>query len=193
MPVVISEAIGKPSKPRRKPWFNCDFLMYFEAQALIGRAPRAASVFSILPNALGAELVLVVEAATLVPAALELLGGEAFSIRHYLPYIDRIEAELRKELEAASNLKADLVSALLKSIPIKKAAFVRLLMAGDDMTFLYFPAGCGLAIRGRRATLVKTADRQVDYYVDGHEIVCIDGWVKMPTEQTELVLVSMPA
>ena len=73
-PAIFEETIAEPANPATRPWFNCDFILDFVDYRTFA-SERSASACSVLPNALGAELFLVVEKATLSPTALELNGG----------------------------------------------------------------------------------------------------------------------
>jgi hypothetical protein len=147
----------------------------------------------VLPNALGAELFLVVEKATLSPTALELNGGGAFSIEHYTPYIDAVEAAIQEAIGSVGGQNVGLPQLdPSKVTSVTKAAFARVLVVGSDVTFLYCPSIATPAMRGQRFNLAQADDREIDCYVDGEECVCFDGWIRTDVTTGERVLVSLP-
>ena len=119
---VISEAYIEPGvlqrsllrgKDRKKPipikpvkqHFNCDFDIYFEEYA--DRAHRAECrgiVMSLLPYTLGCELILHLDRDGVSPMYMELVGGEAFSIKYYKRYINEIEEKIDSLLHAKNQL-----------------------------------------------------------------------------------------
>jgi hypothetical protein len=190
-PAVLSESIAEPAGQAERPWFNCDFILHFVDWGTV-KSKRSAAVCSVLPNTIGAELFLIVEKATLSPTALELNGGSAFSIRYYGSYIDVAEAALRAAVERRGCRETALLrNELTGSIPIRMAAFARILVVGNDVTFLYFPSETRPVMRGKRVSLVRRDACEIDFYADGDEIVCFDGWVRVDVSATERVLVAL--
>jgi hypothetical protein len=191
-PFVLTETTAEPTNPNKKPWFNGDFILDFiDWRAL--KSERSASACSVLPNALGAELFLVVEKDTLLPTALELNGGGAFSIKYYAKYIDYVEAAVCDTLSGLCNQVSGLTLKRLSQVtPITKAAFARVLVVGSDITFLYSPTDTIPVMRGQRFSLTQADDREIDCYADGEDIVCFDGWIRANVNQSERVLVAVP-
>jgi hypothetical protein len=171
MPNVVSETydIDRPKRHR----FNCDFIISFINWGE-NASERAAAACSVLPNALGAELFLVVEKSTLLPTALELNGGEAYSISHYNEYVKCVET-----LVSEAICKQSWYEGLSRHyVRFRDAAFSRLLVVGDDITFLCFPTESQPVIRGKRFSLVERDDREVYCYIDGDVLVAFDGWLR---------------
>src|SRR5688572_14132294 len=96
---VITEIILEPATSEAKPWFNCDFILDFVDSRTFA-SDRASAVCSVLPNALGAELFLIVAKSTLRLTALELNGGTAFPIEDYQEYIDGVESAIESAMES---------------------------------------------------------------------------------------------
>jgi hypothetical protein len=191
-PVVLGETIAEPIRPKRKPWFNCDFILDF-VDWRTARSERSAAACSVLPNALGAELFLIVDKATLSPTALELNGGGAFPIARYANYIGIVEAAIQEAIASPDGRETDLPqikSSIITSVAA--AAFARVLVVGDDITFLLCPEETKPVMRGQRFGLAQADDREVHCYVDGDECVCLDGWIKTEVTASERVLVSLP-
>jgi hypothetical protein len=189
MPTVVSETIAHAADAARTPWFNCDFILDFVDYRAF-RSERSAAVCSVLPNALGAELFLIVEKATLVPTALELNGGGAFPIGHFAEYIHVVEATVHKAL---TSLRTDVPQIRWpEAISIRKAASARVLVVGSDITFLYFTEDTTPAMRGQRVNLVERDDKEIRCYTDGDKVVCFDGWITTEVRVSERVLVSLP-
>lgn len=191
-PSVLSETIATPPKPRIKPWFNCDFILDF-IDWRAHTSERSASVCSVLPNALGAELFLIVDKSTLLPTALELNGGGAFSMKYYASYIDIVEAAIQDALAGLESQNVSLLTRVSSHITrFRKAAFARLLVVGSDVTFLYCPTLTKLVMRGQRYNLVQVDDVEIDCYVNGADIACFDGWIRWEVARSEQLLVSLP-
>jgi hypothetical protein len=191
-PLVLTETIAEPPNPRRRPWFNCDFILDFVDYRTF-TSERSAAACSVLPNALGAELFLVVEKATLLPTALELNGGRAFSMKHYASYIDVVEAAIEGAMVSARGRNVGLPwNGLSQVVSIERAAFARVLVVGSDVTFLYCPNETTPVVRGQRFSLVQADDREIDCYAEGKDIICFDGWIRTEVASSERVLVSVP-
>lgn len=194
IPHILTETIATPARVTRRPWFNCDFILHF-VDWRPPRSQRTAAGCSILPNALGAELFLVVEKETLSPTALELNGGGAFTMDHYDRYIDIVETAVREALVVSHERNAQLHKDGSPGISrVKEAAFARILIVGNDITFLYSPGRHTISsIEGRRVTLSQAEDRQIDCYLQAEEVLCFDGWIRTEVITTKHMLVSMPA
>jgi len=189
-PTVVSEMIAGPSNPRKTPWFNCDFIFNFVDWRTF-RAERSASACSVLPNALGAELFLIVEKATLAPTALELNGASAFPIGHYATWIAIVEAAIHRALDEPEKLRGKWpLGQMSKSVRIEAAAFARVLVVEGDVTFLYFPHDTTPLMRGKRICLVSRDDARIDCYVDDDTVICFDGWVRTSVTHTDATLVA---
>jgi len=147
----------------------------------------------VLPNALGAELFLIVDKATLAPTALELNGGCAYSIKYYATLVGLVEESLREAVKLRKPRQTGRQwREVFQCIPIRHAAFARILVVGNDVTFLYFSEETTPVMRGRRVDLAQQDDREICFYIDGDEIVCFDGWVRVEITRTERTLVALP-
>lgn len=192
VPNVVSEFIAQPAEAKTKPWFNCDFILDFVDPRAV-KAKRSASVCSVLPNALGAELFLVVEEDSLFPTALELNGGRAFSLTHYVQYVDLVEEAIKNAVEQQNGPAAQHPHwSLVERASIHNAAFARVLVVGNDVTFLYFPNDSVPTVQGRCINIAEGDDREIYYYLDGDDVVCFDGWIRTDVPESDRVLVAMP-
>jgi hypothetical protein len=182
-----------PEVPRR--WvgqvFNQDFAIEF-FDRLLAWPESAATAASILPNTLGAELFLTVEKGTLSPMVLELIGGDALRPKHFSGLIEDVDTAVRDAVRLNEHREhAAPGSRLIDCASMCNAAFVRLLVVGTDITFLYFPRTSVPAARGQCLNLVRRDNREIDCYVDGEECVCFDGWIRTELTTSERVLVSL--
>lgn len=189
-PAVVTETVAEPTNPRVRHRFNCDFILDF-VDWQSASCERAASAWSILPNALGAELFLIVDKATLRPTALELNGGGAFPMAHFAKYLDGVEVAVREALRHCDEGKP-ISREVLQCTSVRRAAFARILVVGNEITFLYFPNETMPAMRGKCVSLASAEDRLVECYYDLGQIVCFDGWVKTEIIATDQVLVAVP-
>jgi len=177
-PAILSESIAEPTNPRRKPWFNCDFILDFVDWRSL-TSERSGAACSVLPNALGAELFLIVEKASLSPTALELNGGGAFGIAHYASYIGVVEAAIQEAIASRGGQGAGLPQIEWSHVTsVARAAFARVLVVGSDITFLFCPRVTRPVMRGECLGLAQANDREIDCYLDGQECVCFDGWIR---------------
>jgi hypothetical protein len=191
-PTVLSETISRPQNANKKSSFNCDFILDFVDWRASG-TEREAAACSILPNALGAELFLIVEKSTLMLTALELNGGYAFSIKDFANYIEHVEQTIQAAIGLVNVDKPRSVERMLaQSLPLHSSSFARVLVVGRDVTFLFSPTETIPVMRGHRLPLVQSDDQEIHVYVDGGQILCIDGWVRASITSTTEVLVSMP-
>jgi hypothetical protein len=191
-PSVLREYYSEPVGRRGGRRFNCDFALEFVDRFEMWPESMATAA-SILPNALGAEVFLIVEKATLSPMALELVGGDAFSIKHYASLIDVVEAAIQQAMKLREVRRTGPPwRELVEFVSIEEAAFARLLVVGSDITFLYSPSVTTPVMRGQRFNFAQADDREIDCYLDGKECVCFDGWIRTESTTSERVLVSLP-
>ncbi len=176
-PTVLCEVNASPENHNANRQFNCDFSLDF-VDRRAADYPHAATAVSVLPNTIGVELFLVVRKDTLAPMLLELIGGGALSIHHFERYLDKIDIGIRQALPSLEHFRG--AGPMHESIntSIRSAAYVRLLVVGSDVTFLFFPKETTPTMRGKSLTLVQGDDRQIDCYIDGDGIVCFDGWMR---------------
>ncbi len=191
-PEIVSEYITEPSGSSGKPLFNCDFTLEFVERPIPPLAHLVA-LASVLPRALGAELFLVVEKHTLSPLMLELIGGPAFPIEHYAPYVHVVEATIGRILGNHQQRRREWpFGNVVDAIPIRKAAFARVLVVGKDVTFLYFPHDTRPVMCGQRINLASSDSQHIDCYLDEGRVVCFDGWVRTNVVRGEHTLVALP-
>jgi len=189
---VLREYYSEAARQRTGHVFNCDFALEF-VDRFVTWPDTMATAASILPNTLGAEVFLIVEKGTFNPMALELIGGEAFPVKHYASLIEVVEAAVQEAMESARRPETEYPwKELMEVISMQKAAFARLLVVGSDATFLYFPTDTTPLMRGQCLNLAQGDDREIHCYVDGHQIVCFDGWVRTHVTRTERMLVALP-
>src|SRR5690606_16137194 len=132
-----------------------------------------------------------VEPAAFVPMRLKLIGGQAFSIKHYDAYIQQAEEAIQRSLVSQTARPSPYPwREWLRLVPVKKSAFARVLIVEDDSTFLYFPADTRPVMRGQRVKLVQEADCEIDVYVVGGRLVCFDGWIRTIVERSEMTFVA---
>lgn len=158
--------------------FNCDFIMDF-VNPKLASWKHTTTMQPILPNTLGADLFLVTGETSLAPMRLQLIGGPAFSKKYFKRFVNEIESLLQRVgiQSAFSGMLSELV---LKNITatIRKAVFSRVLVVGDYTTFLYFPKHRTPIYIGNRINVVCQEDCVVDLFVDGDELIAVDGWLR---------------
>jgi hypothetical protein len=136
---------------------------------------------------------------------LELIGGNAFSIKHYKPYIESVEAALRTATDAYTDLaRTDLaasaagmdgsrLSSLVESIRLPSATYLRIMIIENDICFLSAFEDTSPIMRGDRIVLASKEDREIHCYIDHGELVCVDGWLRVDVRESDYKLVSLPA
>lgn len=190
-PRVLKEYSAEPLRVGRRPNFNRDFSLDFVEDFTECR-DREGTMHTALPNTFGTDLYLFVETRTLKPLHFELMFGEAFSIKYYVPYIKRVEAAVRDAVLSARVIDAVCQRALLRCVPVKKSACARVVAVGSDVCFLYFPNEASPVMRGLRFDLAETADCHIACYLDGDEVICFDGWIRGEITRSDLLLVAHP-
>ena len=178
--------------------FNSDFRLQLDERDLseIDFSPGCAGGMSpVLPNTIGAEIFLTVEKSSDKPILLELMGGDAFGVDYFGRYIRDVETMLKEltgcarkpTLRGSDSSEFIEASGLLergiKEVSIKHCAYSRILVVGSDICFLLFPEATSPVMRGVRHTLIGSPHCEVDCYLSGSEITCLDGWVstQVPT------------
>jgi hypothetical protein len=188
---IIREFHPEPLGRESQQAFNSDFEIEFFDRLAATWPEHMVAAASILPNAIGAEVFLTVEKQTLSPMIFQLIEGEAFRRKHFSHLIDEVEEAVRDSLGMSDAREHAAWPQLIDCTGMRKAAFVRLMVVGTDVTFLYFPSSSVPAARGQRLKLVRGDDREIDCYVDGAECVCFDGWIRTDVTVSENVLVSL--
>ncbi len=190
-PTIVSAYVADPDKTKRKPWFNCDFCIDFIERRDADWCDCEITANSILPSTLGAELFLAIDPSEIKPMRLELIGGQAFSIKHYVTYIQHVEEAIQHSLASQAGRPSPYPwREWLRLVPVKKSAFARVLIIGEDITFLYFPADMKPAMQGQCVNLVQQDGCEINVYVDNGQLVCFDGWIRTKVEPSEMKLVA---
>ena len=177
---VVEESHALKGLAPRMRAFNVGFLLAFvEGGPAALPEPLETRVLQALPHAIGAELFLTLDSKSKQPLLLHLLGGEAFTRRHFAPYIQRAQVAVSGAVPEHS------------AIQLHRARYCRILVVGDRICFLAAdnvpPAPIGVAER------VETESMQIDLYRRDGKTVCIDGWVQFePPAPSEWRLVAVP-
>lgn len=174
-PTVLSEYHAPPRTGAKRPYFNADFVLRFVEPAVW---PEHKSFCArVLPNTLGAEVFLTVNAATGQPLMTELDSGEAFPLKYFRRFTDEVERELAK-LNAPMRFQA--------------SSYCRVFVVGSDICFLSFLDDILPSTRGNRLVLRDDGDASVISYVVGEQFVCVDGWMKTDVPSSDRFLVAEP-
>jgi len=193
-----------PIKPTRQ-HFNCNFELDFKEW---GRhTERRGIVMSLLPNTLGCELIVSLDKDGVSPMHMELLGGEAFSIKYYKRYINEIEEKIDSLLRAknqwfpsseqfsqatAHDILSDTDLSTAR-VPLKKMKYLRIFILRDKIYFLSFKSMTKPAHFGTRYSILNEDDERIDCCFDGKELVCLDGWIKtVPAAPSDRYLLAEP-
>ncbi len=127
---------------------------------------------------MGAEVFVTINTVTGEPVMTELLSGEAFSLKYYRRYADQVEAEIAR---------------LGVPLRFRRAEYCRMFVIGGDVCFLLFPDDSEPSVRGTRKLLRDDDAGVIAAYVEGDELVCVDGWLQTEVpERGEWVLVAEP-
>jgi hypothetical protein len=172
---VVSEYYAPPELKAEGPRFNLDFVLRFVDEATM---PEHRSFCApVLPNTMGAEVFVTVDAVTGTPLMTELLSGEAFPLSYFESHVATVEAELAKQ-----NMK----------ISIAECAYLRIFVVSRDICFLFFPKELSPVLSGGRVNLRMDDEGVIDTYVLGNDLVCVDGWITTDVPNSEWQLVAEP-
>lgn len=172
---VLSEYYAPPRRGPQHPHFNTDFVLRFVEQ---GSMPEHRSFCSrVMPNTMGAEVFVTVDAKTGQPLMTELDSGEAFSLKDFNPYIETIEFELTH---------------LNLPLQFKATSYCRVFVIENDICFLAFPDDDVPVQRGNRNVLRDDAESSIISYATEGKLVCVDGWIKTDVAESEWHLVAEP-
>jgi hypothetical protein len=172
-PVVLE--YYAPPRTRCRVRFNNDYFLRFVAAENLRETKSYGS--PVLPNTLGADVFLTVDELTSRPLMTELLAGEAFSIKYFKEHIEKIEDSLAR---------------LSHRVQFRKCAYSRVFVIENDICFLAFPEMPAPAMRGNRQPLASGAEGSIVSYVDGTELVCVDGWIRTYVPSSEWKLEAIP-
>lgn len=163
---VVSEVLA-PSRTNTITRFNCDFSLYLSSPDKWGCIKSFGE--KVLPNSAGVDLFVTIDKVTARPLFVELLGGEAFPIRYFQKYIEKVEY---------------LLSQIARPITFRRAGFCRVLVIDYDICFLVFPNHSS-PLRGRSAEVIwEDDDACVKCASEGKDILYIDGWMKTRVDLT---------
>jgi hypothetical protein len=126
---------------------------------------------------MGAEVFVTVDAETGRPLMTELDSGEAFSLKDFNPYIERIEFELGR---------------LRLPMRFKASSYCRVFVIGDDICFLAYSDDVVPVNRENRNVLRTDIEASVVTYTVDDKLVCVDGWIKTDLVASEWFLVAEP-
>lgn len=172
---VLSEYHAPPQLGPQQPRFNIDFVLRFVEPAAM---PEHKSFCArVLPNTMGAEVFVTVDAATGQPVMTELDSGEAFPLKYFKLYTDLVESEL-------ANLKVPM--------HFQASGYCRVFVIEGDICFLSFPDDTAPAIRGEKVVLQDDDDSSIVSYVERNQLVCVDGWMKTNIPRSDGCLVAEP-
>jgi hypothetical protein len=186
---VISESYAEPRVQTKGPRFNTDFTLEFvDSEQCICDNQHRCIGSPVMPNTVGADLFLIVNKFSFEPLLLDLVGGEAFPISYFAAYIDAVESALTQTLQSAGFEVIPArksVDAAIECARLRRSEYCRLMVVGGDACFLFFPASHTPDVRGNCYTLCDSDGVRIDCYVDGSDIVCFDGWVRVEVRESE--------
>lgn len=178
--------------------FNVDFRLQLSCEDLSRidfENGCSGGALAVLPNTLGAEIFLTTDKTSGKPLILELMGGGAFPSRYFNQYLQQIESTIRRLVEKpaiAMRFPGVSVRDFSESVRPDKTQYSRVFIVGQDICFLFFPLDGQPTIRGDRCALVNTEEMQIDCFIEGSKITCIDGWMKTEVADSEYKLVAIP-
>jgi hypothetical protein len=157
-----------PPRTRSRLRFNNDYSLEFVSEEDRSKVATKAYGSVILPNTLGVQVFLVVDARTSKPLMTELLGGEAFPIKYFKEHVEKIE---------------DRLTQLSCPINFHRTSYCRIFVVGCDICFLAFPNDANPTVRGKQELLSANEESSIACSVEQAEIVYVDGWIR--TEVSE--------
>ena len=187
--VVVVESLATPAADGDCAASNVDFEMDFVDWSSINFEFKTAAS-SIRPQTLGPVATLTVDKTSLAPVRHGLYLGDTIPIKYFNRYTHSVESSVRQRcgisgqicLFAANNesirSSQPLWCELGRLARIADCAFSRVFVFGGDICFLYFPRETKPVMRGQPITLADDDEQQIVAYIDGDELVCIDGWVR---------------
>ncbi len=203
MPHIVTESHDYPNKKPAK--FNKDFEYTFY---IWPNRPEKnfGTMAHILPRTLGAKIFLAVNEETSTLLDITMMGAGAFPIRYFKNYIAAWEEVIGGAISSCDNLPTSKLQytncetdnplihkQLKKAIPLKKHAYLRVLVVHDIIFLLAFPRHELPVHQGTRYTLHEDATCRLDCYIDNEGLVCFDGWLHTaPTPKSEWTLVAVP-
>ena len=186
---VIDEWLLQSSANEKS--FNGDFVLRCQPE-LPARFKSIAK--PILPNTVGAELFITrdVESNCLYQA--ELMGGPAFPYRYYAPFVKLMERRVLCGKERlARHIHADASQAehlLSKLSRVRGSLFARIMLVGDDLTFLLFATNPRPLPGCSSIQIAESLEGETNVLKQGAAFVGLDGWMKCPVAPSEWQLVA---
>jgi hypothetical protein len=170
-PIVYKEHYVRERQAPSASAVNDDFSIYFADRRSLPRDQEGMAV-SALPNLVGAELYLYVEAKTHVPLVFELMGASRLPRSLLQPSLDHVVATLR-----ASEARD-----VGDCIAFSKLRFSRILHVLDDIvfTFCFDSATLNFPLEQRQQVTSSTSGETTLLLRDG-SVVGVDGWLHSPT------------
>jgi hypothetical protein len=150
--------------------FNNDYFLEFASNEYIKTATTKAYGAVILPNTLGVHAFVLVDDQTSRPLMTELLGGEAFSLRHFKDHADKVEGRLAQ---------------LSRPIDLRRTSYCRIFVIENDICFLAFRNDALPVVRGKRELLCDDAESLIACSTEEADIVYVDGWIRTDVAESE--------
>lgn len=141
--------------------FNNDFRLQFAPNDRLVNSKSFGA--RVLPNTLGVDVFVTVDQQTLQPLMTELLGGEAFSIKYFKEYVEKVE---------------DRLAELSHPVKLRRTSYCRIFVIENDICFLAFPNDVAPIVRGKREVLCTKAESSIACSIEGDELVYVDGWIR---------------
>jgi len=160
------------SKSRGNPAFNCGFFLEFGRRIANANETRCITR-SILPQAIGLEMFLVIDKNSHLPISLELLTGEGLRMRDFRDphlYLDEFLNRLSGSTDALGGL------AIPRSIA--EFGYTRLVWMYEEIAFLLFSECYSASGDVDAQCLHNKADDHAISVVTRGKQCCVDGWVK---------------
>jgi hypothetical protein len=161
--VSVIEEYYAPPRTVSKVLFNNDYCLQFASNEYLKTASTKAYCAGILPNTLGVDAFVLVDQRTSLPLMTELLGGEAFSLKHFNAHVATIETRLAQ---------------LSTPLKLKQTCYCRVFVIDNDICFLAFLRDSSPVVRGEREILCANAESMIACSSDTGGMVYVDGWIR---------------
>lgn len=166
-----------PSRTSSKVRFNNDYFLDVSPDERMKPGRKKALVAPILPNTLGVDVFVTVDAETLQPLMTELLGGEAFSPSYFKEHIEVVEGRLAE---------------LSHPVNLRRSSYCRMFVIENDICFLVFPKESCPTMRGRTELLLADTNSSIQCGFDAAGLVYVDGWIRTSVAATEKKIEALP-
>jgi hypothetical protein len=141
---------------------------------------------SVLPNTIGADVFVTVDKDSLAPLVVTMQQGAAFPIRYFRNYVAEVESLLRTQCRHSA------VAARASIGSLDASGYCRILVVGNEITFLVYPQSNEPVNTGSIITLHEAENAGVQAVIDSNSIVAIDGWLKTATRESDYKLWAVP-